>query len=112
MDGYSNPSGFALTAADQLAFNQRVAALAHSLGLAVGLKNDLEQVAPLQPGFDFAVNESCREYDECAMVSPFIAAGKPVFHVEYATADCPTPPALRFSSILKKESLDAYRSTC
>ena len=43
VNGYANDTGFALTAADQVAFNRWVAARAHELGLAVGLKNDLEQ---------------------------------------------------------------------
>ncbi|WP_433212668.1 endo alpha-1,4 polygalactosaminidase [Dactylosporangium sp. CS-047395] len=112
MDGYSNDSGFPLTAADQLTFNRRVADLAHSLGLAVGLKNDLDQVKALQPAFDFAVNESCRQYAECGQLTPFITAGKPVFHVEYSAAQCPTPATLRFSNIRKRVNLDAYRAAC
>jgi len=112
MDGYSNNSGFALAAADQLKYNQRVAELAHSMGLAVGLKNDLEQVAQLQPYFDFAVNESCMQWKECGMLRPFTKAGKPVFHVEYAAARCPTPAALNFSSVRKNLKLDAFRAAC
>ncbi|MFI5915378.1 endo alpha-1,4 polygalactosaminidase [Dactylosporangium sp. NPDC051541] len=112
MDGYANDSGFPLTAADQLTFNRRVADLAHGLGLAVGLKNDLEQVKALQPAFDFAVNESCSQYKECGLLAPFIAAGKPVFHVEYSAARCPTPAALKFSNIRKKLALDAFRAAC
>ncbi|WP_426509127.1 endo alpha-1,4 polygalactosaminidase [Dactylosporangium sp. McL0621] len=112
MDGYSNDTGFPLTAADQLTFNRRVADLAHGLGLAVGLKNDLDQVTALQPAFDFAVNESCRQYNECGQLSPFVAVGKAVFHVEYKAAQCPTPASLRFGNIRKNLSLDAFRTAC
>ncbi|WP_432983371.1 endo alpha-1,4 polygalactosaminidase [Dactylosporangium sp. CA-233914] len=112
MDGYSNDTGFPLTAADQLTFNRRVADLAHSLGLAVGLKNDLDQVRALQPAFDFAVNESCVKYKECGLLAPFTANGKPVFHVEYSAAQCPTPASLRFGNVRKKLSLDAFRAAC
>jgi hypothetical protein len=112
MDGYANASGFPLTAADQLLFNRRVADLAHSLGLAVGLKNDVEQITGLQPFFDFAVNESCAQWKECAMLGPFVTAGKPVFHVEYRAALCPTAAGLRFSSIRKNLRLDAFRAAC
>ena len=112
MDGYTNVTGFALTAADQLLYNRRVADLAHSLGLAVGLKNDLDQVQALQPAFDFAVNEQCVKYKECGLLAPFTKAGKPVFHIEYAAANCPTPAALKFSSVRKKMSLDAGRAAC
>jgi hypothetical protein len=45
VDGYSNRTGFPLVAADQLAFNGWLAATAHahglSIGLSIGLKNDL-----------------------------------------------------------------------
>ncbi|MGI5184978.1 endo alpha-1,4 polygalactosaminidase [Dactylosporangium sp. CA-152071] len=112
MDGYANPTGFPLTAADQLLFNRRVADLAHSLGLAVGLKNDLDQITKLQPSFDFAVNESCLQWKECALLTPFITAGKPVFHVEYKASLCPTTAGLRFSSIRKNVRLDAFRAPC
>ena len=83
VDGYSNATGFALTAADQLAYNRFLADAAHARGLAVGLKNDLEQVAALAPSFDFAVNEQCFQYTECDMLRPFLTAGKPVFNIEY-----------------------------
>jgi hypothetical protein len=112
MDGYANDTGFPLSAADQLRFNRQVADLAHSLGLAVGLKNDLEQVAALQPAFDFAVNEQCAQYKECGRLAPFPASGKPVFHVEYAAAQCPTAATLHFSSIRKRLALDAFRTEC
>ena len=83
MDGYTNDPGFPLTAADQLDFNRFVAAEAHARGLAVGLKNDLDQIPALVADFDFAVNEQCNEFDECARLDPFIAAGKAVFVAEY-----------------------------
>ena len=41
MDGYSNSTGFPLTAADQITYNTNIANLAHSKGLSVGLKNDV-----------------------------------------------------------------------
>jgi hypothetical protein len=83
VDGYSNNSGFSMTAADQLAYNRMLASAAHSRGLSVGLKNDLAQVAALAVDFDFAVNEQCFQYNECDMLAPFVDAGKPVFNIEY-----------------------------
>jgi hypothetical protein len=115
VDGYANESGFPLTAADQLTFNRRLAALAHRLNLGVGLKNDLEQAAELAPAFDFAVNEECARYRECERLRVFVAAGKPVFHVEYDLAPdqfCPGVRALGFSSMRKKLDLDAWRQPC
>jgi hypothetical protein len=115
VDGYSNDSGFALTSADQLAYNQMLAGLAHARGLSVGLKNDVEQARTLEPFFDFAVNEQCAQYKECTMLAPFLNAGKAVLHAEYAlttAAFCPTSTQLGLSSIRKKLALSAWRQTC
>jgi len=84
VDGYSNDTGFPLTASEQLAYNRFLATEAHARGLSIGLKNDLDQITTLEPYFDFALNEQCHEYEECAMMQPFIDAGKPVFNAEYA----------------------------
>lgn len=84
VDGFANSSGFGLTANDQLRFNALIANEAHARGLAVGLKNDLDQVGALLAFFDFSVNEECHEFEECALLDPFIAAGKPVFNAEYS----------------------------
>ena len=115
VDGYTAATGFPLTAADQLAYDRMLASLAHARGLAIGLKNDLDQVVALEPSFDFAVNEQCFEYSECSLLAPFLDAGKAVFHAEYnrTTAQfCPTSKALGLSSILKTVDLTAWRQTC
>lgn len=83
VDGYQNDSGLPLSAEDQLAFNRMLAVEAHRRSLAIGLKNDLDQVPALEANFDFAVNEQCYQFDECDALAPFIEAGKPVLHVEY-----------------------------
>ena len=115
VDGYANDTGFPLTAADQLAYNRMLASLAHADELAIGLKNDVDQVPDLLADFDFSVDEQCAEYAECAQLSPFIAAGKPVFHVEYTLAPaefCPQTTGLGFSSMRKNPALDAPRWPC
>jgi hypothetical protein len=116
VDGYANESGFPLTAADQLRFNRYLARAAHARGLAAGLKNDLGQVPKLARSFDFAVNEQCFQYHECAVLERhFIRRGKPVFHVEYKLkprAFCPRARKLGFSSLYKKLDLGAFRQAC
>ena len=57
VNAYANVNGLGLTQGDQLAYNTWLAAAAHELGLAVGLKNDLEQLDALVPLYDFFVNE-------------------------------------------------------
>ena len=104
VDGYANDTGFPLTAQDQLTFNTAVARLAQERGMSVGLKNDVEQVAELEPDFDFAVNEECVTYDECGEYAPFLDAGKAVLHVEYENAPsgrCATVSKNAMSTILK-----------
>lgn len=85
VDGYANLPGFPMNATEQLAFNRFIADEAHARGLSVGLKNDLDQLAELEPWFDWALNEQCHEYEECGVYTPFRAAGKAVFHVEYVS---------------------------
>lgn len=115
MDNFANETGFPITAADQLRWNTRIAAMAHARGLGVGLKNDAEQVPQLVKSFDFAVVEECAEYSECAEYEPFVKAGKAVFHAEYALQPlqfCPEAKRLRFSSIRKNLRLDSRRTGC
>jgi len=111
IDGYATDSGFPLTYDDQLAYNRWFALEAHQRGLAVALKNDLEQVPDLVDDFDFAINESCLVFDECDSLEPFVAAGKAVLHVEYEPSGCP-PQRPGFSSLLKRSELDAYIAPC
>jgi hypothetical protein len=115
VDGYENSTGFPLTAADQLRFNRWLADEAHARGLAVALKNDGGQVADLVSVFDAAVVEDCVALRECAQYSPFVAAGKPVFDIEYnrpPSAFCPVAASLQFEIIGKELDLSVYISTC
>ena len=118
INGYLNPSGFPLSAQDQVNFNTWLANEAHARGLSIGMKNDSEQLAELLPYFDWALTEDCFAQGWCADLSPFIAAGKPVFAVEYTDAGisfsqfCAQAVALQFSGILKTRALDAYLQTC
>ncbi|MEA2316350.1 MAG: hypothetical protein QOD44_539 [Solirubrobacteraceae bacterium] len=115
VDAYANNSGFRLTGADQLRYNRFLARAAHARGLSIGLKNDLGQVAALEPQFDWALNEQCFQYDECDRLRPFVRAGKAVFNVEYeldTAAFCPRARALGFMSMRKRLDLDAWREPC
>ena len=83
VDGYANNTGFPLTATEQLNFNNALAGIAHHDNLSVGLKNDLGQLSQLSSSFDFAINEQCAQFHECAVYNPWTSAGKVVFEVEY-----------------------------
>jgi hypothetical protein len=120
VDGYTfglAGTGFDLTAADQLDYNRFLATQAHIRALSIGLKNDLDQIPELVADFDFHVDEECFAYDECDLLTPFIQAGKAVFHAEYvaegqAGAVCAVTQPLQLSTIIKKLELDAFRVVC
>ena len=117
VDGYANDTGFPLTASHQLNYNKFLASEAHKRGLAIGLKNDLDQIPKLAASFDFQINEHCFAFDECDLLEPFIEAGKPVFQIEYGSASrasrvCPRTNALNFDTLIKNLSLDAKRTAC
>ncbi len=76
-------TGFKITSSQQLAFLVWFSQEAHNRGLAIGLKNNLDQAETLQPYFDFTVNEQCFEFDECEALEVFVNAGKAVFNAEY-----------------------------
>ncbi len=108
VDAYTNPTGFDLTADDQLAYNLWLAEQAHARGLSIGLKNDLDQIEDLVDHFDWALNEECFQYEECDRLLPFIEAGKAVFGVEYEgdPADyCPQAVEMGFSWLTKTYDL-------
>ncbi|HAB04123.1 MAG TPA: endo alpha-1,4 polygalactosaminidase [Alcanivorax sp.] len=121
VDGYSNRTGLPLTYQDQIDYNTWLAAQAHQRGLAISLKNDLGQIDDLVAHFDFAINESCHEWDECELLMPFIEAGKPVVHINYLYADDPIGRAelclytrgLGFNTLTLPQLLDgSFRYSC
>ncbi len=115
VDGYSNHTGFPLTAADQLTYNRWLARTAHRLGLSIALKNDTDQVRQLEPDFDYALDEQCFQYSECSKLQPFVTAHKAVFEVEYnlpKSRFCSQARADGFMSMRKRLNLGAMRQTC
>jgi hypothetical protein len=115
VDGFENATGFPLRAADQLRFDRWVARAVHAAGLAVALKNDLEQAAQLAPSFDFAVLEQCFEQRACGQARPFLRAGKGVYDAEYALPAarfCAAARALGVNAIRKRLDLGAWRQRC
>jgi hypothetical protein len=111
VDAYQNRTGLPISAATQLRYNTRLANLAHRMGFSVGLKNDLDQAAALQPYFDFAINEECWQFSECGSLETWPSQyGKAVFNVEYEikpASFCPkaNSPAIDFNSIRKTDDL-------
>ncbi len=122
VDGYDNENGLALKQSDQVDYNRFLAREAHARGLSVGLKNALSLVKLLEPDFDWALNEECLSFDECGLLKPFIAANKPVFHVEYVddfvdgpkkhSEVCGDATIQGFSTLIKTWDLGPERLAC
>ncbi|KXS19690.1 carbohydrate-binding module family 18 protein [Gonapodya prolifera JEL478] len=111
-----NPTGFSLTADDQLTYDKFLADTAHSLGALAVLKNTSPLAAQLVAWFDFSLTEQCHQYGFCDLFAPFINAGKAVFDVEYEKkyypAVCTANGPKGIDSQLKKTALDGSRTLC
>jgi hypothetical protein len=108
MDGYENSTGFAITAAQQLTYDEWVANEVHSLGMAVFQKNDPDQASTLQPYFDGVIDEQCNQYTECSAYNSYLSAGKPVLNAEYSggTSFCAADNAAGIMGALYALALD------
>ncbi|KAH8723256.1 glycoside hydrolase superfamily [Phaeosphaeriaceae sp. PMI808] len=136
VDGFQNKNGVGLTANDSINYIQYLSSVCRPLNLTLGLKNAGSIISAVLPLVDFSVNEQCAQYSECSKFQPFIAAGKPVFHIEYPagsrdlqqnveatgfSADtkakfCGTGEQAKssdgFSTVLKKMNLDGWSEYC
>ncbi len=107
----SNITGFTVSYATQLAYNQSVAAIAHADGLSAPLKNDSTQIPDLVSSFDFAINEQCFQFSECGNYTPFRNAGKAVLEVEYRldpSKFCSQANSMNFNSIKKARDFSLF----
>jgi len=132
VDGYQNDSGFPLTTATAIDYMKFLADAAHSRGMSIGLKNSLDIVNQTLGYMDWQVNEECQQYfidgdetqTECVKLKPYIAANKPVFHIEYPDGApgnvdpavrkeiCENPDVKGFSTLLKDMDLTAWVDAC
>ena len=98
-----------------MAFNRAVADAAHARGLSIGLKNGASADGSFERAMaqftDWALNEECNTFDECAGYSAYIDQNKAVFQVEYMNPDgtrvedfCPADNAANFDGLLKDSS--------
>ncbi|TID26024.1 H(+)/Cl(-) exchange transporter 3 [Venturia nashicola] len=86
VDGFSNENNFNLTANDAVTYIRKLANYAHELGMGMGLKNVQTLLPRVMDVIQFAVNEECALVSgECDPYLDLVEAGKPVFHVEYAS---------------------------
>ncbi|KAG9234424.1 glycoside hydrolase superfamily [Amylocarpus encephaloides] len=125
VDGFVNDSGFPLTRQTALDFLNFLAAEAHALKLAIGLKNAGDIVKDTTSLLQWVVNEQCVAFGECALFRPFIDEGKPVFHIEYISEKgnsdvstrtrseiCGVSDEAGFSTLMKKADLGDWVEAC
>lgn len=120
VDTWGNVTGFHLKRADSILYVRRLAAQAHALGLAFGLKNasDLSRDPRVLAASDFTVTEDCFKQGWCATSRNFVTARKPVFAIEYTdnridfAAFCRQAKQLNLSPLLKRRNLDAWEKRC
>lgn len=121
IDGYQNKTGFPLTAAQQLTYDEWVATEAHAVGLTVDQKNDPAQLKTLDRYFDFAVDEQCSQQGWCDKLTPYSDNDRLVVDIEYTNQmkrqrfldkSCPSDKSYAITGILKKLELTAWIVTC
>lgn len=118
LDGFSNDSGFALTAGDTLYVLRWLRYETRQLGLKLALKNVPELAIEALPLVDFAILEQPFSEGFSSAFAAYPAAGKPVYAVEYDLGEgafaeaCAAAKALGFSLIAKTRELNAWRQGC
>lgn len=118
MDVHDNDSGFALKAADSLAYVLALADIAHGMGLAIAQKNTPELTSDLVGTMDFVITESCFQDGWCAAVNAYAQAGKAILDAEYNDraidfdAACEVAVAHHISMIVKDRDLTSQFTPC
>ncbi len=115
IQSYLDNTGFSLTYDDQIDYNRFLATEAHKRNLSIGLKNNAKQIPDLVHHFDWVLNESCFQYNECESYLAFIENGKAVFTTEYmqpASTFCPQANAMNFNTIKKNINLNSWVQAC
>ncbi|KAI9744749.1 MAG: hypothetical protein M1818_001674 [Claussenomyces sp. TS43310] len=120
VDSYEADTGFPLAVTDSVKYVNSLGQQTHMVSMAMGLKNAPGLVNGTFSSVDWQINESCATDNSCALSHPFIQAGKPVFHIEYAANA--TLPVLKnacnangshlFSTLIKKTELDMWSASC
>lgn len=127
MDGYDNENGLGLTEDDSIDYVKFLSQEAQARNLSMGLKNAGAIIPKVLDLVHFSVNEQCHQYSECTTYEPFVAAGKPVYNIEYPSGApkvslndrkkyCSTSGdgdgASGFSTVIKKMDLDGWVEFC
>jgi len=109
LDGYSvNKGHWDVKESDAIEFAKWLANTAHEVGISIGLKNVPDLIGKLESYYDFAINESCVNHNECHLYKPFLNNNKAVFGITYGNFDtklasiCKNLDGLNISMIVKE----------
>ena len=115
---YGDPSGFALTKADQEAYMTTLADHMHGLGLAWWIKNPDDTgdsyASDMFPLADAVLTEQCNQYSSCGLLSSYVGQ-KAVFNAEYRgriTKICTNDSTLGFNGAHFNVGLTGSRKPC
>lgn len=110
-------TGFELSALDALDYARWLAERIHAAGMSAGLAGPAELTEELWPTFDFGLAVDCLERTECAEFQVFVAARKPVLHVELGDAAaapelCKAAEPLGFQTLVSTPGFDGNVVPC
>ncbi len=115
---------FNITKEDNYKYVFALADYAHSLGMAIGIKNSNDQpsvILDIMDHFEFAIVEDSFTLNGTDKFLPMLAAGKPIWCVEYddmVSEDtfnnvyCPLAKQIGFDVILKDHNASGPRRAC
>ncbi|KAI4743652.1 endo alpha-1,4 polygalactosaminidase [Aureobasidium sp. EXF-12298] len=124
IDGFETITGFPLTPSTALDYLTFLSLTAASYNMATGLKNAGTISNNATCLVEFAIIESCINNGECSIYQNFIAAGKPVFQIEYPLGapayvtsqalarSCKTNGNVGYSEIIKGKDLGGWVEYC
>ncbi|KAK6001182.1 hypothetical protein QM012_003265 [Aureobasidium pullulans] len=124
LDGFETNTGFPLTASTALDYLTFLSVTAASYNMAIGLKNAGPIATNATCLVEFSIIESCISNSECSIYQNFIAAGKPVFQIEYPlgapgyvtsqalSRSCKTNGNVGYSEIIKGKDLGGWVEYC
>ncbi|KAF2752184.1 glycoside hydrolase family 114 protein [Sporormia fimetaria CBS 119925] len=116
VDGFDNDTSFSHAKSAYTSYIRFLSETAHSANIAIGLKNAVDMIPDVIDAVDFAVNEQCHEYSECAKYKPFTAQNKAIFNIEYGGNACKKAAVngVKMSTLVKSEdqNLDALGGAC
>ncbi|TIA32691.1 endo alpha-1,4 polygalactosaminidase [Aureobasidium pullulans] len=124
MDGFETNTGFPLNAGTALNYLSFLSLTAASHNMAIGLKNAGSIAKNATCMVEFSIIESCITNNECAIYNNFIAAGKPVFQIEYPAGapgkvsaenlakSCKINGNVGYSEVIKGKDLGGWVEYC